>query len=762
MRSSRRDFIKTAGCLTIGFCLGGRAYGGQAYEHPSGLLQELPSDLRNYPNIDAWLEILANGRVRVLTGKIELGQGIRTAVAQVAAEELNMEMSQVEVVLAETGRTPNEGYTVGSNSIESSAMAIRYAAAAARQRLLELAAQKMGVPVAELTMSGGHVSSKKGNSTLTFAGLLDGRQLTGEIRSPVALKAKNKYRLVGKAVPRDDIDRMVRGEPVYVQDLRFPGMVHARVVRPPAYGARLLQFDEQAVKKEVPAFIKTVVNGSFLAVIATDEYQAVKAQRLLRENSKWSDGELLPKLSGEQFAAYLQTLPAQTQLISQKGNIIPLVGHAETGHALTGHATLKARYFKPYVMHGSIGPSCAVALYDDHRLHLWTHSQGVYPLREALAALLHLPPDNIHVKGVPGSGCYGHNGADDVAADAALLAVAYPGKHVRVQWSREDEHAWEPYGSAMIMEAGALLDGSGKISHWKYALWSDTHGSRPGGNADNLLPARYLEKPFMGLSSGNINGAYRNAEPYYAIPNQRIEAHIFKGPLRASSLRSLGAYANIFAIESFMDELAEKAGKDPYEFRLLHLEDERAKDVIRKLESLTLGQDGRVPGKPSQEQDGPNPRKQSQESVLTGMGMAFSRYKNGAAYCAVAVQVTVDAKSGAVQVLKMWAAVDAGEVINPDGIKNQIEGGMIQSASWTLLEQVLFDAKHITSRHWGSYPIFRFDQVPEVEVSVLDRPAEEPLGAGEAAQGPAAAAIANAVYNACGKRVRHLPVKYHL
>jgi CO/xanthine dehydrogenase Mo-binding subunit len=288
----------------------------------------------------------------------------------------------------------------------------------------------------------------------------------------------------------------------------------------------------------------------------------------------------------------------------------------------------------------------------------------------------------------------------------------------------------------MIMEAEALLDGSGKISHWKYELWSDTHGSRPGGNADNLLPARYLEKPFKGRSSGFSGGAYRNAEPYYTILNQQVEAHFFSGPLRTSSLRSLGAYANLFAIESFMDELAEKAGKDPYEFRLLHLEDGRAKDVIRKLQSLTQGQ----------------------ERPHTGMGMAFSRYENSKSYCAVAARVAINPKNGAVQVEKMWAAIDAGEVINLDGIKNQVEGSMIQSASWTLLEQVRFDEKHITSRHWDAYPIFRFSQVPDVEVAVLDRPAEEPLGAGEAAQGPAAAAIANAVYRACGKRVRHLPL----
>jgi CO/xanthine dehydrogenase Mo-binding subunit len=725
MHNSRRNFIKTAGCLTIGFCLG-----AQKYEYASTLFQELPQNLREYSAINAWLEVLADGRVRVLTGKLELGQGIRTAVAQVAAEELDLEMANVEVVLAETGRTPDEGYTAGSGSIENSAMAVRYAAASARQKLLELAAQKLNTSITQLDFAHGKISTKTGNRILTFAEVLDGKQLTDEVSSSVTLKPKDQHRLVGKAVPRDDIGLMVSGEPVYVQDLRFPGMVHARMIRPPAYGAKLLQFDEQAVRKKVPDLLKTVVNGSFLGVIAADEYQAIRAQKLMHENSKWSDAPPLPQVSKQQLPDYLKSLPSQIQRVHESGNINSLSA---------GNATLKARYFKPYIMHGSIGPSCAVALYDKNILHVWTHSQGVYPLRESLATMLNWPVENIHIKGVPGSGCYGHNGADDAAADAALLAIAYPGKPVRLQWSREEEHSWEPYGSAMVMELEALLDDSGKISHWKYELWSDTHGARPGGNADNLLPARYLEKPFLGEPSGYSGGAYRNSEPYYNIPNQQVDVHFFKGPLRVSSLRGLGAYANIFAIESFMDELAEKAGKDPYEFRLTHLEDERAKAVIRKLQSLMQGQ----------------------EVAQTGIGIAFSRYKNSASYCAIAARVAVNPGNGSIQVQKMWAVIDAGEIINTDGIKNQTEGGMIQSASWTLMEQVYFDQKHIISHNWDAYPIFRFDQVPEVEVAVLDRPSEKPLGAGEAAQGPAAAAIANAVYRACGKRIRYLPMLFN-
>lgn len=717
---SRRNFIKTTGCLTIGFTLG-----------PPSInmflpAEELPGSLQRNPNINAWLQILSDGRIKVFTGKIELGQGIRTAIAQVAAEELDMEIKQVEVKIVETGVTPDEGYTAGSGSIDNSAMSVRYAAAAAGKKLLELASAKFNIPAEQLTISQGKIKSASGNKTFSFAEVLEGRQITDKVTLPVTLKQREKYRLVGKPILRDDITDMVRANPVYVQDLRFPGMVHARIVRPPAYGSKLLGFDEEAVKKAIPSFLKTVVNGSFLGVIAGDEYSAIQAQRSLRANSKWSEAPVLAPQGSKDLAAFIRSLPAQHDALKEKGttNTSPAAGY-------TVH---KASYFKPYMMHGSIGPSCAVALYDKDVLHIWSHSQGVYPLRQTIQKVLNIPLENIHITGVPGSGCYGHNGADDVAGDAALLAVAYPGKHIRVQWSREEEHGWEPYGTAMIMDIEARIDSSGRITDWKHTLWSDTHSTRPGGNPNNLLPARHIEKPFTGRSNGFSGGAYRNSEPYYNIPNQKVDAYFFEGPLRVSALRSLGAYANILAIESFMDELAEKAGKDPFEFRLQHSSDDRSKAVIQKLQEITKGKD----------------KKGSR------IGIAFSRYKNTASYCAVAAQVR--AEGDTIQVEKMWAVIDPGEVINPDGIKNQTEGGMIQAASWTLQEEVKFDKQHIISINWDAYPIFRFHQVPETEVVIIENASEGPMGAGEAAQGPAGAAVLNAIYKATGKRVRELPV----
>lgn len=718
MKTSRRTFLKLSGCLTIGFTIG-----GSAEVLPSEMYTELPESLMRNPKINSWLEVLADGSVRVFTGKMELGQGVRTAIAQIAAEELELDIDKIEVVLADTERTPDEGYTAGSGSMEQSAMAVRYASAAAKARLLQLASKKLNVAANKLTLNNGFVHTNNSSKKLSIADILDGKQITDKVVEPVELKPKKDYRLVGKPVPRSDISAMVRGTAFYVQDLRFDGMVHARVVRPPMYTSKLVEVDEAYVMKKAGGVLKVVRNGDFLAVIAENEFDAERGRKAAQQSCKWSSAELHAE-GDQQLMRHIEQLPVQKERVHESGSAPCKFAH-------------QAKYYKPYVMHGSIGPSCAVGFYDKKILHIWSHSQGVFPLREALSKLLNMPAESIKITGVPGSGCYGHNGADDVAADVALIALAYPGKHVRLQWTREDEHLWEPYGSAMIMNAAANLDASGKITHWKYELRSDVHSTRPGGRAANLLAARYIKNPLEPPSGGYSGGAYRNSQPYYSIPNQTIDALIFKGPLRVSALRSLGAYANIFAIESFMDELCIAAKKDPFEFRLMHQDDERARAVIEKLREMIASE-------------------KTQEGE--GIGIAFSRYKNSAAYCAAAAKVFVDTASRQIRVLNMWASIDAGEVINPDGVINQTEGGLIQSASWTLHEEVKFDHTHIASSDWSTYPIMRFADAPAVQVQVIARPNEDVLGAGEAAQGPAAAAIANAIYRACGKRMRQLPI----
>jgi CO/xanthine dehydrogenase Mo-binding subunit len=424
-----------------------------------------------------------------------------------------------------------------------------------------------------------------------------------------------------------------------------------------------------------------------------------------------------------------------------------VIHEAGAGTPVPPGRVVRAQYRRRYQMHGSIGPSCAVAEFDGARLTVWSHAQGMFPLRKALAEMLSLPEDQVRCIHVEGSGCYGHNGADDAAGDAALLARALPGRPVRVQYTREQEHLWEPYGAAMLTEAAAVLRPDGRIADWDYAVRSPTHLTRPPG-AGQLLSARMLEKPFPAPPPKALpqpeGGGDRNAIPLYRLPRARV-VHDFVAdmPLRVSALRSLGAYMNVFSIESFLDELAEAAGADPVAFRLAHLDDPRAKAVIEAA-AARFGWGRALP-------------------AGRGAGFAFARYKNLAAYCALAVEVEVARESGRVRLVRAQAAVDAGQVVNPHGIRDQIEGGIIQATSWSLFEAVQHDADGPTSRDWSTYPIVRFPDVPDrLDVHLIDRPGSPFLGAGEVAQGPTAAALANAIRQAVGVRLRELPMRPEL
>jgi len=495
---------------------------------------------------------------------------------------------------------------------------------------------------------------------------------------------------------------------------------------------------ESGAVEKMPGVIKVVRDGSFIAVVAEGEYQAIAAMRALGRVATWDErATLFPQTD---IYAELQSLPHEDYLI--RGGAAP---EAKTW-------SVESSYRRPYQMHAAIGPSCAVALYEGSKLTVWTHSQGVYPLKAAIAEMLRLPTEAVRCIHMEGSGCYGHNAADDAAADAALIAVAIPGRPVRVQWMRWHEHLWEPYGSAMLTRAKATLDPQGTITDWQFDVWSGTHSSRPGP-AGNLAAARLLQNPFALPVPKPIpqpeGGGDRNAVPLYEFANTRIAHHFIpKMPLRVSALRSLGAYMNVFSIESFMDELALAAKLDPVEFRLRHLKDTRAQDVIR-LAAERFGWNGFA----SQRDEG------KREGNRRGRGFAFARYKNLGAYAAVAMEVSVDRESGRIDVERVVAAVDSGDVVNPDGIRNQIEGGIVQSLSWSLYESVAFDDTRITSRDWSSYPIMRFASVPKsIDIHIIDRPGTPFLGTGEATQGPAAAALANALANATGARIRELPL----
>jgi CO/xanthine dehydrogenase Mo-binding subunit len=723
---SRRDLL--SGALIVSFSLCALPSFAQEQQNAASK-PKLPGSLKDAPMLDSWIRLDADGTVTVFTGKCEIGQGIKTALIQVAAEELGLEPNAIHLVTADTARTANEGFTSGSHSMQDSGTAIRNAAAQVREILIGIAAERLGVAADQLHAQSGAVVAPD-NRRIAYGDLLAGDVLHAVAQPTSKLKSPDALKVIGQSMPRVDIPGKVTGGVSYVQDLRVPGMVHARIVRPSSYDARLQSVDTSAVEK-LPGVIRIVRDGSFLAIVAEREFQAVTAMHALAAAAKWDVATKLP--DEKNIFGFIGALPALDYTIAD--------AHAASAAAAR---TIEAVYRRPYQMHGSIGPSCAVASFDGDALTVWSHAQGMFPLRKAIAEMLHMPDDKVRCIHMEGAACYGHNGADDAAADAALLARALPGRPVRVQWMREQEHQWEPYGPAMISRARASLDQTGNIVDWQYEVRSNTHSTRPPG-AGQLLAARHLEQPFKPDAPKPIpqpeGGGDRNSIPLYALPNVRVVHHFVPDmPLRVSAHRSLGAYLNIFAIESFIDELATAAGADPVEFRLRHLQEPRARKAIETA-AKRFGWSSAPWAKGK------------------GRGFAFARYKNLGAYCAVAIEVDVEHESGRVRLGRAVAAVDSGQAVNPDGIANQIQGGIVQSASWTLYESVRFDETRILSQDWSTYPILRFGNVPEsVDVHVIDAPGEPFLGTGEAAQGPTAAAIANAVASATGMRIRDLPL----
>jgi nicotinate dehydrogenase subunit B len=725
----RRSVLAGGGALIVSFSIGS-AFAEEQGQPGAATAPKPPGSLKETPLLDAWIRIDADGKITAFTGKAELGQGFKTAFQQIAAEQLDVPFASLTVVTADTQRTANEGYTAGSHSTQDSGTAILNAAAQVRSLLIAEAARRLNVPEENLRTENGAVIAADGQR-LGYGELVSGSLLHVEAQPTSKLKDPATFKIMGQPVPRVDIPKKVTGGAAYVQDMRLPGMVHARVVRPPSYGAELIEVDTTEVKK-LPGVVKVVRSGNFLAVAAKKEYQAVKAMQALSGAAKWKETANLP--NQDDLAHVISSLPSRDSVIFQQND-----------PSAIGQKTLEATFTRPYQSHGSIGPSCAVAQSIDGVTTVWTHTQGVYPDRQGIAQMLHVPPTNVHLIHTEGSGCYGHNGADDAAADAALIARELPGTPVRVQWMREQEHSWEPYGPAMVTKLKASLDANGGIADWNFEVWSNTHSMRPGG-AGCMLAAQLMDPPFavpppqpLPLPEG---GGDRNAIPIYKFPNAHIVHHFLPDmPLRISAMRGLGAYHNVFSIESFMDELALAAGADPVEFRLKHLQDPRGRDVVMKAA------------------EGFGWKKGQQAPQGHGYGFAFARYKNLAAYCAIATEVEVNSETGQPRLVQAVAAVDSGQMVNPDGITNQIEGAIIQSMSWTLFESVTFDNRRITSIDWQTYPIARFNSVPDsIEVHIINRPGMPFLGSGETGQGPAAASIANAIANATGKRLRNLPL----
>ncbi|MBI3044804.1 MAG: xanthine dehydrogenase family protein molybdopterin-binding subunit [Betaproteobacteria bacterium] len=691
--------------------------------------QKLLPTLAANPRLDQWVTVNADGTVTVRTGKVEIGQGIVSAMAQLAAEELDVAYARIRMVPVDTAASPNEGSTTGSRSVEEGGGALRQACAEARDLLLQAAARKLEATLERLEVEDGTIRVRGGGASVTYWQLAPevdfAREATGQVRP----KAREDLRLVGERLPRLDIPAKVSGA-AFLQDLDLPGMLHGRVVRPPAYRARLVSLDD--ARARAIAGVRAVVReGSFLGVVAEREEQAIRAREALLHGARWSEPNDLP--DEQAIPAFLLAQPVEDEVLVEKG----------AARAASG-AALEATYTRPYLAHASLAPSCAIACWRDGRLEIWAHSQSIYALRDELAKTLELPPERVIARHAEGAGCYGHNGADDVALDAALLARAVDGRPVRVQWMRDDEFAWEPYGPAMVVKLRGALDGNGGVAEWREEIWGPRHITRPGRHpAPGLLAAWHLDRGFepppavdMPIAMGG--GSQRNAVPYYDFPNEQVVNHVVKAmPLRISTLRGLGAHLNVFAIESFMDELAHAAGADPLEFRLRHLKDERARAVIRAAAKAA----GWAPG--------------AKGDGVRGRGIGFARYKNLGDWVAVVAEVVVEES---IRVPRIVTAIDCGRVVNPDGVANQAEGGIIQAMSWTLKEQVRFDRARVTTRNWEDYPILTFDEAPSIEVVLVDRPDEPSIGVGEGMMGPAAAAIGNAVFNAMGVRVRDLPL----
>ena len=691
----------------------------------------LPKNLAANPRLSRWVSVAADGTVTIRVGKVELGQGIATALAQLAADELDVDLAQIRMQPASTADGPNESFTAGSLSVPESGAAVRQVCAEVRASFLAEAVTTAGLDAGTTAIRAGVIGDASGRATTygALAGRVDLDRDADGIASP---KGTAELTVVGTSVPRLDLPDKIAGRPRFIQDLALPGQVHGRVVRPPSPAATLVDVDHDTVRA-LPGVLAVVRDGSFLGVVATGEDIAVQAAEKLLAAAVWDEADTLP--DEDDLPAFLRAGPVETSMVDESGPVAAPAGVVRR---------LRARYSRPFLAHASIAPSCGVARWDGDRVSVWSHSQGVHELRGAIAQALGLDTAMVDVTHAESAGCYGHNGADDAAFDAVLLARAVPGRPVRVLWTRQDELSWAPFGSAMAIDVEAGVDASGAVLDWRYDVWSQGHTARPGYDGNpGLLAAAHLAEPHplppaTDPPAARGAGTARNAVPIYAFGRQRVRAHrALRAPLRSSALRALGAFANVFAIESFLDELALAAGRDPLEYRLAQLTDPRAREVLSAAARLGGWFD----------------RAGAPEGV--GYGIGFARYKGRGAYCAVVAEVEAVHE---VRVRRLAVAVDVGLVVNPDGVRNQLEGGAVQATSWTLKERVRFDRRRVTSVDWESYPILRFSEVPVVDVELVSRPDQPSVGAGEAAQGPTAAAIANAVADALSVRVRDLPL----
>jgi CO/xanthine dehydrogenase Mo-binding subunit len=717
---SRREFLQAGGALVVGFTLGSPACAQQGARAESAGARTLDS-----AEVDGFVAVNADGSVTIYSGKVDLGQGLRIAIPQMAAEELGIGVERIQMIEGDTALTPDQGPTAGSSGIMRGGVQIRQAAATARETLIALAAVRTGKPASDFDTAGGEVRPKSGDRGIGFAEIIGDRRFGLKVDPKAKLRDPASYEVVGKPLARPDLPAKISGRHVFVHDFKVDGMLHGRVIRPPASGATLVAVDEASVGA-IPG-ARVVRIKDFVGVVAASEWDAISAARMLK--LRWS--ESAPLMGAAAVRGWMRRGPFEgDETLVKKG---------DARRALASAKKLAAEFYWPLQSHASIGPSCAVADVHDGKATVWSASQATHRFRQTIAKALALPKDALRVVYLDGSGCYGMNGHDDAAADAALLSNAV-GRPVRVQWSRQDEHGWDPKGPPQLLALEGAVGDDGRIAAWRTEMWiPKATASLPNMPLLALDAAGIAQTP--GITTGLIS---QNGDPPYAVPHQEVLVHWLKSsPLRPSNFRAPGKVANCFAVESFTDMLAAAARRDAVEFRLQGLSDPRGIEVIRRAAALIGWQPRPSPAAPT---------------TGRGRGFAYVHYKHNESYVAMAMEVDVDKASGKIRVRRVACAHDCGLVINPATLKAQIEGNILQTLSRTLFEEVAFDRARVTSVDWASYPILRFPDAPEILIDVVDRPREPPLGAGEASATPVPAALANAVYDAVGVRLTTVPL----
>jgi nicotinate dehydrogenase subunit B len=722
--ASRRELLTASGALVVSFALAGHA--GEALAQAAGS----PAKTVAIDQVDAFLAIDPRGMVTVYSGKVDLGTGVRTALTQIVAEELDVPLGSVRVVQGDTDLTPDQGQTWGSLSIQVGGLQLRQAAATARAALLNEASTRLYTDTAELQVIDGIVRAKGGaGGQVSYGDLVGGKNFNLKVDATAKPKDAKDYKIVGQSVPRLDIPGKVTGLFTYMQDFRVPGMLHGRVVRPPALGATLESVDDTLIRN-IPGLVKVVREGSFLGVVAENEWAAIKAARDIK--ATWSKWEGLPE-QAKLWEHVRATKIAKDEVTSNVGDV--------TSGLAQGAKKLDASYDFAIHTHGSIGPSCAVAEFKDGKLISHSASQATHTLRKQLAQMFVMPVEDVRCIYLEGSGCYGRNGHEDAAGDAALLAKAV-GRPVRVQWSRADEHGWDPKGPPTLIELRAALDANGTVTAWDSEFFMPQSA---GGFHVPLTPATLAGMPQdPHIAPGNIT---RNSDLPYKFANIKTVCHRLEStPFRPSWIRTPGRMQNTFANEAFMDEVAVAAGADPLEFRLKYLgEDARGREVLERLRKLAKW-----------EKKG-NYQTASAGQVASGRGMSYVKYELNRTYVGCVADVEVNRSTGHILVKRFYVTHDCGQIINPDGLKNQLDGNVIQTISRTLMEELTFDRSMVTSLDWETYPILKFPDVPDIFYDLIDRPNEKPWGAGEPAAAVIPSAISNAVFDAVGVRMRSVP-----